>query len=164
MIQFRAIRKAMVEGLAAYLDVKVIEMNSMGKVPLYPFVTYDFTDPAGDSIGFPAVTIEDNQLRHTENVSFTVSFQCYGTDKAGCIELALRVRDWFIGAGHQLLKDTVNVVVTRIGSVDNRDIQLGDEWERRNGLDIDFRTTNFVSQVLEVIETVKIEGVDPIGH
>ncbi|MBW7452443.1 LIC_12616 family protein [Paenibacillus sepulcri] len=163
MIQYRAIRKAMVEALAVYLAAPVVEMNSIGKEPPYPYVTYDFINPAGDPIGFPAVTIEENIMQHTENVSFTVSFQSYADDKADSIEQAMKLRDWFMVEGRWLLKDNVNVVVTHIGGIENRDIQLGDEWERRNGLDIEFRTLNIVKEALRTIDTATIKGAERIG-
>jgi len=164
MIQYRQIRKAMIEGLAAYLGSKVIELSNTGKIPPYPFVTYDFSDPNGDRIGFPAIVVEDNQIKHVETVEFTVSFQSCAVDKAGSIELALQIRDWFKVQGHRLLKDAVNVVVKEVGGIDNRDVQVGEEWERKNGLDVIFRTVNVISEQLEPIETVHVQGDDPVGH
>ncbi|CAH1190309.1 hypothetical protein PAECIP111893_00268 [Paenibacillus plantiphilus] len=163
MIPYVDIRLALVTGLAEQLGVIIVPMNDIGEVPEYPFVTYDFLEPSGERIGFPTVFVEGNELKHVETVIFSVSLQTYAADRAGSVELALRIRDWLMTEGHWQLKDAVGVVVTNIGSIDNRDIQLGDEWERRHGFEVDFRTTNIIIRPIESLEIVNLKGVESIG-
>lgn len=157
MIQYDNICIAIVSGLSDYLGIRVIEMNPGGKIPPYPFATYEFTDPGDTEDGFPVVIRTGDQIKHMETVEFTVSFHIYSESKAECIEYALKARDWFRGPGHQALKDAVNVVIIDVGSVDNRDLQIGNEWERRNGFEVDFRTVNTIEFPIETIDRATIK-------
>jgi hypothetical protein len=51
------------------------------------------------------------------------------------------------------------VIVIEIGDIQNRDINIGEEWERRQGFDVDFRATDLViselSNWLETAPTTK---------
>ncbi|MEY9097083.1 hypothetical protein [Paenibacillus sp. RC84] len=156
MIQFKAIRNAIVRGLAAHLGVKVIEMNGGGDIPKTAFLTYDFSGSFGDRPGYPAVYVADDKIREVETVPFTVSFLSYADDKATSMENALKAREWFRGAGRELLKESVNAVVYEIGEVQNRDIAIGSEWERRQGFDVEFRTQDIVETPLVPIDKVTI--------
>ncbi|ODB61360.1 phage neck terminator protein [Paenibacillus polymyxa] len=154
MIPFKAIRSAIVRNLSAYVGVKAVELNGGGDMPKGAFLTYSF-DGFPEGRGFPVVTQENGKLVQRETVEFTVSFLSYAADSADSITNALRAQDWFKTIGRDVLKD-LDVIVFDIGSVDNRDILIADEWERRYGFDVDFRTTSVADQDLEYIEKVKI--------
>ncbi|HBZ80917.1 MAG TPA: hypothetical protein DEP07_11090 [Brevibacillus sp.] len=162
MIPFKAIRSAIVQGLAAYLAIPVIEMNGGGDMPDQPFLTYDFTD-FGDARGFPVEYQEGDILRQEGTVTGTVSFLSYADDKATSIENAIRARDWFKREGRELLKDRVNVVVSEISPIDNRDVLLADEWERRQGFEVTFRTTDVTEGEYVVIEKASVKGEEGFG-
>lgn len=162
MIQFESIRKVMIEGLAAALDVRVIEIDGVNKVPPVPFLTYNISDESSVR-GHMAVTLEDDKMVHTGDVTLSVMFQSYAHDRLGAVVLANRARDWFLTAGHQLLKDEVNTVVVTVGESANNDVQLGNEWERRNGFEIELRTKNIIEENYIPIESVNVEGVEPLG-
>jgi hypothetical protein len=162
MIPFDLIRQVMIEGLASHLEVKIIEMNGIGKVLPYPFLTYDFTDE-GSPTGHMAVNVVNDRYIHSGTVTLAVSFQIYADDRLSSVTLTNRARDWFLTDGHRVLKDAANVVVVTVGASQNRDIQIGDEWERRNGFDVELRTINQIEQAREIIETANLKGVDRIG-
>lgn len=163
MIPFKAIRSALVQGLNKHLGLKVIEMNGGGDIPKTAFLTYDFDQVIGESRGTPAEFQEGDKIRQVETVPFTVSFLSYADDKATSIENAIKARDWFKTTGHEVLKDTVNVVVVNIGSVENRDVQIGSEWERRHGFDVDFRTIDETERANITIDKATIKGVETNG-
>lgn len=50
----------------------------------------------------------------------------------------------------------MDVIVSSIGNVDNRDITIGVEWERRMGFDVELRTTDTTEQELIPIEKVNL--------
>ncbi|MNP58312.1 hypothetical protein D3C76_1532190 [compost metagenome] len=77
-------------------------------------------------------------------MTFTVSFNVYADTEDDCLVNAMRARDWFKSDGHELLKDKLDVIVIEIGEIQNRDINIGEEWERRQGFDIEFRATDVV--------------------
>jgi len=156
MIPFLDIRSAIVRGLAEALGMKVIEMNVAAPMPPYPFVTYEFSTPTDDPVGLPTIIQADNKTFHVETVLFTVSFQSYAQSKKESIQNAMRAREWFQTAGHLHIKDAVGVVVVDVGAIDNRDVKVGDEWERKNGFDVDFRTANTVEIHPERIETITL--------
>jgi hypothetical protein len=143
MIDMVEVDLAIVRGLEAALSgVTVAEANSPAKMPPYPFVSYNIMD------------IGDND--------FTLSFNAHGKTRGACLTLVQQVRDWFIGPGHQALKDAVNVVVVDVEPADNRDIQIGNQWERKYGFDVDFRTVGVwpnkeTDWTTEVIETAELE-------
>ncbi|TPG84962.1 hypothetical protein EEL32_15065 [Brevibacillus laterosporus] len=162
MIPFKAIRSAMVQPLVAYLSLPVIEMNGGGGMPKQAFLTYDFAD-IEDARGFPIEYQDDNNLRQVGTVPFTVSFLSYADDKATSIENAMKARDWLKRDGRELLKDHVNVIVSEIGKIENRDVLIGDEWERRQGFDVTFRTIEETISDLITIMKANVKGVDGCG-
>ncbi|OMF01224.1 hypothetical protein BK124_00675 [Paenibacillus amylolyticus] len=162
MIQFEAIRKSMIEGLSEALGVRVIEIDGVNQVPPIPFMTYNFSDE-GIIRGHMAVTLEDDKMVHTGDVPLSVTFQSYAHDRLGAVVLANRARDWFLTAGHRLLKDEVNTVVVTVGESVNNDVQLGTEWERRNGFEIELRTKNVIIEDYTPIDSANVEGVEPLG-
>ncbi|KAF6584997.1 phage neck terminator protein [Paenibacillus sp. EKM211P] len=156
MIPFKAIRSAIVRNLSSHLGIKVVELNGGGEMPKGAFLTYSYTDGPAEGRGFPVVTQENGKLVQRETVEFTVSFLSYATDSADSITNALRAQDWLKTIGRDVLKD-LDVVVFNIGSVDNRDILIADEWERRFGFDVDFRITAVADQDLQWIEKANIQ-------
>lgn len=144
------------------MKLKVINMNGGGKMPPTAFMTYSFSPGFGDARGFPVYTEEEDKLVQRETVLFTVSFLSYADDNAISTYNALRAQDWFKTAGRDDLK-VLDVVVVNIGSIENRDILIGDEWERRMGFDVDFRTANVAIQPLDWIEKANIKGDETIG-
>lgn len=162
MIPFKAIRSAIVQGLSAYLSLPVIEMNGGGDMPTGPFLTYDFAD-FESARGFPIEYQEDNNLRQVGTVPFTVSFLSYADDKATSIENAMKAQDWLKRDGRELLKDQVNVIVAEIGRNENRDVLIADEWERRQGFDVTFRTLDVTDGEFIAIEKAQVKGVFGIG-
>lgn len=156
MIRYNEIRAVFTEKLAKHLGLKVINMNGGGKMPSTAFFTYSFSPGFGDPRGFPVYSEEDDRLVQRETVLFTVSFLSYADDNAASTYNALRAQDWFKTAGHDYLKE-LDVVVVNIGSIDNRDVLIGDEWERRTGFDVDFRTASVADQPLDWIEKANIK-------
>ena len=157
MIRFPEIRSALVRGLSAYLGAKVIEMNVAAKPPPFPYLTYNFTD-LGTSEGQPILIYADGKKQTIKTETFTVSFLSYAHNPEESLRYALLARDWFLTAGHAHLKDTVDTVVVEVSAAENRDVQVGVEWERRHSFDVDFRTLNLISQDdPEMIDTVNVK-------
>ncbi|OPA77511.1 hypothetical protein BVG16_13745 [Paenibacillus selenitireducens] len=163
MIQFKLIRSTIIRNLKAYLHLEIIEMNGGGDIPKTAFLTYDFTEGIGDAKGFPIVYAEENKIKYVETVPFTVSFLSYADDKATSFENAIKARDWFKTIGHDILKDLANVIVVDTGPVENRDIAIGIEWERRQGFEVMFRTLDIIETELNPIEKVNIKGAENLG-
>lgn len=165
MLPFKQIRSAIARGLKAALNIPVIEMNGGGNIPVGSFITYDFQDGFGGSTGQPAITQLNSKEYRRETVTFTVSFNSYADLTEDSVENAMLARDWFKVTGRELLKDTLDVIITEIGEIQNRDINIGEEWERRQGFDVDFRATDLVITDLSGwIETAPIKRSDYVEH
>lgn len=163
MIPFEQIRRVIVEGLTAHLGVPVIEIDGKGKVPPYPFMTYHFVDEGSPS-GHMAVQIVGDKLIQSGTVSLSASFQSYAQSRLESVNQANRARDWFETDGHWLLKDQAGAVVVDVGSSQNHDLRIGNEWERRNGFEVELRTTNMIEQDLQPIDTADVRGVELSGE
>jgi len=153
MIPYNEIRKTWVQGLKEALQLPVINMNGGGDMPKTAFLTYSISDGVpGQSI---LKTQHNGKQLLQETVKFTVSFLSYADDNVTSTTNALKARDWFKTTGRQALKD-LDVIVSSIGNVDNRDITIGVEWERRMGFDVELRTTDTTEQELIPIEKVNL--------
>lgn len=157
MIPFKQIRSTIIQGVKSHTGLMVIEMNGGGDAPSGSYLTYDFSEGLQSGRGFPIVAQHENQQTITETVNFTVSFLSYANDKATSIENAMLTRDFFTGIGRLMLKDE-NIVVVQTGAVDNRDISIGNEWERRQGFDVEFRTQSISEYEMNVINKIELLG------
>lgn len=155
MIQYDDIRLLIAKGLAAHIGVKVINLNSGGDMPKGPFLTYDFPSLLDGSRGFPVLTQLGDKQISTETVNFTVSFLSYAPSLSESMKNAMLARDWFKGNGRLPLKN-LNVILVELGAVQNRDVKIGNEWERRQGFDIELRTQDTVEFDLEWIDHINI--------
>lgn len=165
MLPVRDIRVAIKAGLEEALAVPVVAMNSGGDMPEGDFVTYHIVGGFESSGGQPVITQQTGQQYRRETVTFTVSFNCYADESDIAMLNAMRARDWFKSTGHERLKDKLDVIVTEIGEIQNRDINIGEEWERRQGFDVDFRATDLVvTDLPNWIETVPLQRSDDFEH
>ncbi|WP_342547660.1 hypothetical protein NST69_27600 [Paenibacillus sp. FSL P2-0089] len=165
MLPFEDIRVAIVEGVEAATGGLVIEMNGGGDIPPGDFLTYSFIGGFESSGGQPIITQQAGQQHRRETVTFTASFNCYADDSDVAMVNAMRARDWFKAIGRELLKDKLDVIVIEIGEIQNRDINIGEEWERRQGFDVELRATDLViSDLSGWIETAPIQRSDYVEH
>lgn len=164
MIPFSTIRSELVRGLSSALGVKVIEINSPGRAPRLPFATYDFSIGMAEPGGQPVKVASENAITLTETAEFTVDFQFTAADRMAALELAIRARDWFAGEGHDVLKyGPAATVVVSADDVENRDVQIGDDWNYQYGFEVRFRTTNSITYSSTTIGQATIKEVDPVG-
>ncbi len=154
MLPFPEIRSALVRGLRAALGVSVIDMNSGGDVPAGPFLTYDFFGFGSESEGQPVIRQQAGQRIAEEAALITVSLMSYSDPRSAALTQALRARDWIKTAGREALK-ALDVVVVTVEDVQNRDVNIGEEWERRYGFDVELRATDRTTTELKWIDQAK---------
>jgi len=164
MIHFRTIRSAIARGLRGALSIMIVEINSPGDAPLLPYGTYDFSVGAFEATGQPVKSVGEDSITISETVEFSVDFQFAAADRGHALELALTARDWFGGAGHEALKyGPAGIVVVTIEQVNNRDVQIGDDWTYQYGFEVQFRTTSVaIMQNQYTIDKATIKEDDPI--
>lgn len=156
MLALEAIRTIIIEGLSTHVGSEVTVTNGKG-VKEDGLLTCEFSEVFHSSRGFPVVMQLGDKLVKTETVYFTMTFLSYADDKVTRLQNAWTAREWFRSEGHTELKEKVNVVVSKVGSVSNRDIQMDTVWERREGFDVEFRTMDSLESDLEWIEQTKIQ-------
>ncbi len=154
MLPFPEIRSALVRGLKTALGVSVIDMNSGGDVPVGPFLTYDFYGFGSETEGQPIIRQQAGQQISEEAALITVSFLSYADPRSAALTQALQARDWIKTAGREALK-ALNVVVVTVEDVQNRDVNIGEEWERRYGFDVNLRATDRITTDLQWIDQAK---------
>ncbi|ASS66378.1 MULTISPECIES: hypothetical protein [unclassified Paenibacillus] len=155
MLPYLEIRSAIARGLKAALAVPVIDLNSGGPVPTGAFMTYDFDGFGSESAaGQPVIRQTASQRIAEEPALITVSLMSYADPRSVALTQALQARDWLKTAGRDALK-ALDVVVVRVEDVQNRDINIGEEWERRYGFDAELRATDRITTELYWIEQAK---------
>lgn len=160
MIPYNEIREALVSGLSGHTGLRVINMNGGGSIPKTAFLTYHF-EPGFDSVGGMIERQNGEYVEQIETAEFTVSFLSYADNNPVSMENALKAREWLKTDGRQYLKDSLGIIVQGVGQVENRDIAIGVEWERRHGFEVEFRMQDVSKRKFETIEKVNIEGA---GH
>ncbi|AIQ61856.1 hypothetical protein PSTEL_00645 [Paenibacillus stellifer] len=156
MLPFKQIRLTIARGLKAAAGVPAIPLNDNGDIPKGSFLTYSFSEFGDTDDARPIITQEGDKSIRSKAVTFTVSVLSYADSVDDSVENAMKAQDWFKVAGAEQLRDTLDVVVVRVGSVENRDINIGEEWERRQGFEVDLRATDVVESTLNWIETAPI--------
>lgn len=139
MIDARNNEIVIVDGLKSYLSTKaktcaVIRANQTGRIPRYPYVAYTITTPAEYRSG---TFSEDADGTRYKSILQTWSFTVQSDDADECTNIVLKAYDWFQLSGLAYLNDK-NIVVRRIGNINNRDNLITIEYEYRNGFDVTF--------------------------
>ncbi len=180
MIDFAAFRNNIRTGLQTYLrnyyaGILVIQINpDAGKPknpatnkPALPYMTMNFTSPYIPE-GMQAIeTIEtiphpgpnwshDIEYTRHSNDTMSASWNVYDNDIDRAHSVALRAQQWFAYDGLDYLRTKGVVVVSRT-AVQNRDVFLVDQWDRRLGFDVIFRVLSEIKRVVPTIESADIE-------
>ncbi|MDQ0299640.1 hypothetical protein J2S78_002060 [Salibacterium salarium] len=153
------IRKAVVSELSSHVNTRVEMNNQKASKKEYPFLGYQFTSPYIEGDGYGIYTKEtsgdDVEVTRTTFPRLTLSMTAYDMDPNESFTLAKKAHAWFSFQGYDYLKRN-GLVVTETGSIENRDTLIADDYERRNGFDVQLRTTEQLSMMLPAIETVQI--------
>lgn len=159
MIDYAAIRSAIVRPLSATLGIPVIMGDQTGEMPPYPFVTYKMTSPylapahGVESVEQTAFEIKRKQEKHVEIV---FSFTVHSADADEAYQRCYALIEFFDFTGRDSLRGT-GITVVEVTSVQNRDVFLTVEYERRVGCDVRFRIVARSEMTDTYIETAEIE-------
>jgi len=145
LIDYAALRSAIVRPLAAALGIPVILSDQTGQMPSYPFVTYKMTSPYLETSVHGAESVRDapDGIKVTQEkvVEVVFSFTVHSKDADEAYQLCYALIEHFDFAGRDALRD-VGIVVVNVTNVQNRDVFLTIEYERRVGCDVRFRVLN----------------------
>ena len=157
-MKIKQFKNTLIPEINAFCDHPVIEADQKGKKPKGPHATFKITSPyIPDGQGEQrAIQGQDTfKLIHVESYKMVLSFTAYDTDADASHELAQEIHDWFKFYGLDFL-DNRNIVVVELSTVQNRDLLLVDDYERRNGFDVTLRLTRELAQDFDYIEETDI--------
>lgn len=156
MINHKAIRETIAEGLAAYCGCKVIMANQTAEAPKRPYISFTITTAMVANNGTYGVHKDGTERKPVKQIwSFTV--QSESSDEAQ--ELANMAYDWFDNLGTEYLNER-DVIVETLTNITNRDNLLTSMYEYRCGFDVTFTFMNVVTPNRDVIETAEIKRID----
>lgn len=87
---------------------------------------------------------------------FTLSFTAYAKTSEEAKELSLRAWEFFKLQGYHALARE-NIIVVELMNIGSKDLFEVDDYERREGFDVRFRTLHRIENRLETIETYKVK-------
>jgi hypothetical protein len=151
------IKSLLIPEIKNFVGVPVIDADQNAPKPDGTHSTFKVTSPYLKAVGKPNEDIEfgrwDNTLTSYEEYNFVLSFSTYDMDQDISFDLSQKIRDWFTFYGQDFM-DSNNLVVSDITGIQNRDILLVDDYERRNGFDVTLKTIRTLEKQIDIIETV----------
>jgi len=159
VIDYAAIRSAIVRPLSVALGIPVIMGDQTGKMPPYPFVTYKMTSPyLAPAHGVEDVENVDGGIRRTQEkqVEVVFSFTVHSRDADDAYQRCYALIEYFDFTGRDTLRGA-GITVVEITNAQNRDVFLTVEYERRVGCDVRFRVVARSEMDEQFIEKTEIE-------
>nr|DAP27561.1 MAG TPA: tail completion protein [Caudoviricetes sp.] len=158
------IRNKIIEKMTDMLGVPVIQSNQTEDRPPYPFVAYTIISsntPERGTGNFSQEIIPSssgqfkNDIKETlqEQPQFLISFTTYAENDLDAAELARKVYDLLKFQLYYFLR-SIDVTVIEIKNFGNRSVLEVDEYERRCGFDVRFRTSYKIERTVETVEKV----------
>ncbi|MFT9496376.1 phage neck terminator protein [Anaerosolibacter sp.] len=146
--------------------IEVIYADQKGKKPKYPYVTLKITSETGEN--GPGIVIQrevpsqdpqfevDIEQVRIEMPEVAISVNVYASEPDQAWEVAKKCQQWFKFVGEQLLKEN-HVVLISTSSIQNRDVLLIVDFERRCGFDVMLRTVDEVSRKVASVDSTDIK-------
>lgn len=158
------IRNKIIEKMTDELGVPVIQSNQTEDRPRYPFVTYTIissnTPEKGTGNYLQEVissssTPFKNDIRETLELQpqFFISFTAYAEKDFEAENTARKLYDLLKFQLYYFLR-SIDVTVIEIKNFGNRSVLEVDEYERRCGFDVRFRTSHQIERTVETVEKV----------
>lgn len=146
---YSTVTKTLVQAMRS-LGITLIQADSAGDQPAYPFATYTITTPK---------LIVGNQVQpqQAEQFEMVVSLTFKSQSAIQALNLAEQVQQYFrSNAGRSFLLDTGGMVLVSVQGFTNRDNFITIDYERNVGFDIQLRARNPFVEELPQIEDAPI--------
>lgn len=158
------IRNKIIEKMTDELGVPVIQSNQTEDRPRYPFVTYTIISSNTPEKGTgnylqevisSASTPFKNDIRETLELQpqFFISFTAYAEKDFEAENTARKLYDLLKFQLYYFLR-SIDVTVIEIKNFGNRSVLEVDEYERRCGFDVRFRTSHQIERTVETVEKI----------
>lgn len=144
------------------LGFEIIPANTTKPKPPLPYATYNIIAPYVKEVGIGNISVYSDggntfQKQH-EQYKITISFNVYSDTNESTIELATKLRQWFLFLGSDFIKEQ-NVAVVNVGNIENRTVFLVDSYEYKHGFDVQLRLTNEQARPIETIDNIELGGM-----
>jgi hypothetical protein len=141
---------------------EIIPANTTKPKPPLPYATYNIIAPYIQERGKGNFSIynegSNTYLKQDEQYRMTISFNVYSDTNESAIDLAMKLRQWFLFLGSDFIRDQ-NVAVVNVGNIENRTVFLVDSYEYKHGFDVQLRLTSEQVRPIETIETISLGGM-----
>jgi hypothetical protein len=147
------VRDLIIPELNRFCAAPIIEADQTGNKPNGPHATFKFTSPRFKDIGqaeetghyealfvTPYMISEVYQIKRVEHFKITISITAIDEDIDGSMDLASKLHEWFDFYGSEIL-DIGKIAVVEKTDIQNRDVFIAEDYERRNGFDVILRVT-----------------------
>jgi len=142
-------------------NIKLILANQDASRHDLPFATYNITSPYIKDVGYANITYEDTGdkliKKRDEQYKITISFIIHAGSEETAIDLANKVRQWFLFYGEDYIRD-LNIAVVSVGNVENRTTFMVDTYEYRHGFDVQLRLSDEQAREVEYFDKIEING------
>jgi hypothetical protein len=144
------------------LGFEIIPANTTKPKPPLPYATYNIIAPYVKERGKGNISIysegSNTYLKQSEQYRMTISFNVYSDTNESTIELATKLRRWFLFLGSDFIRDQ-NVAVVNVGNIENRTVFLVDSYEYKHGFDVQLRLTDEQVRPIETIDNIELGGM-----
>lgn len=158
------IRNKIIEKMTDMLGVPVIQSNQTEDRPPYPFLAYTIISSNIPERGTgnylqEVIPSESNEFKSDiketlqEQPQFLISFTAYAENDFDAAELARKAYDLLKFQLYYFLR-AIDVTVIEIKNFGSRSVLEEDEYERRCGFDVRFRTSYQIERTVETVEKV----------
>lgn len=148
VFNYTVVTSALIKAVRTATGYLLIESNSAGEQPPYPFCSYTITSPKID--------VE----REIENAQFeiVVSLTWHGTSSVGVLNLAKTTESYFKSTKGRDELGTKGIVVVDVTLDGSRDDFLSIDYERKAGLDVHLRVRETFIDDTEPIRDINIKN------
>lgn len=143
---YTIVTRSLIKAIRNGTGYPLIEANSAGEQPPYPFCTFTITSPKID--------IERDQ----DNALFeiAVSLTWHGTSSLGVLNLSKKSESYFKSSDGRKTFEDNGIVVVSTTSVSGRDNFISIDYERMAGFDVRLRVRDTFTDDIGNIEGFKI--------
>jgi hypothetical protein len=149
--------KNLISQLYKDTNIRVIQGNQTAPKPPLPYGVYNVTSPYIKGVGREDITYVEDETGFlkvkTEQYRVTLSFNFYAATNGDTIDLASKVRQWFLFMGEDFIEEQ-NIALYEVSNTENRTTFLVDSYEYKYGFDVHLRLTDEQMRQIQKIENV----------
>lgn len=154
MINYDDIWIPLQSGLEKYVGKPVVQAETSGKQPPYPFIS--IKDISTFNIAQPAILNDGDNQTIKQDIEMVLSLTVHADKIEVSKDLCMKARVYFLGKGAIELSDA-GIAIVDVLPAANRDVFLTIDYERRYGFDVRLRIQGQETYRIDVIETVTIQ-------